>query len=123
MNIKTFLLLTAIIYLPFGLMMLLFPLELFGFYGFELNEAGAILGRVVGAAIIGMGLINYFSRKEGLASLAVRAVLIGNLVYHLIDLIAVGIPTIEGVVNGWTWSFVGLHLVLSIGFGYFLLKK
>ncbi len=123
MKLKSFLLLTAIIYLPFGLMMLLFPLELFGFYGFELNEAGAILGRVVGAAIIGLGLVNYFARNEDLPSQAIRAVLIGNMVYHLIDLVTVGIPTIEGVVNAWTWSFVGLHLVLSLGFGYFLLKK
>lgn len=123
MNLKTFLLITSIIYIPFGLMMLIFPLELFGFYGFELNDAGALLGRVVGAAIIGMGLINYFGRSGELSSQVLRAILIGNLVYHLIDLVTVGMATFEGLVNGWTWSFVGLHLVLSVVFGYFLMKK
>ena len=123
MNLKSFLTITAIIYIPFGLGMMLIPFELFGFYGFELNAAGAILGRVVGAAIVGMGLINYLSRNEVITSPALRAILIGNMVYHVLDTVIDFFPTYQGVVNSWTWSFVGLHIVLAIGFGYFLFKK
>lgn len=123
MNLKTFLTITAFIYIPFGLGMVLIPYELFGFYGFELNASSAMLGRVVGAAIIGMGLMNYLSRNAGLESSALRAILIGNLVYHAMDTVIDFFPTYQGVVNAWTWSFVGLHIVLALGFAYFLFVK
>ena len=103
--------------------MALVPGLLYGFYGFDLGTDGLILGRVVGAAIIGMGIINYLAREGEASSTAIKAILTGNLVYHFIDLFIVTPPTISGEVNAFTWSFVGLHLVLVIGFGYFLLRK
>ena len=123
MKLKSFLIITAIIYIPFGIGMMLIPYQLFGIYGFDLNADGAILGRVVGAAIVGLGLINYLSRNEDLSSVSLRAILIGNLVYHVLDTFIDFFPTYQGVVNAFTWSFVVLHIVLAIGFAYFLFRK
>ncbi len=122
MKLKIFLILTSFVYIPFGIAMVLFPYKLFGLYGFNLNMDGAILGRVVGAAIIGLGLINFLSRNEKYTSRALKAVLFGNIVYHLLDIVIVFIPTYNNILNELSWSFVGLHIILSIGFAYYLIR-
>ena len=86
MKLPRFLLITAIIYIPFGIAMALVPAFLYGFYGFDLGTDGLILGRVVGAAIIGMGIINFMARKGLESSGVMKAILSGNLVYHLLEM-------------------------------------
>ncbi|MBR9920646.1 MAG: hypothetical protein GYB31_07380 [Bacteroidetes bacterium] len=123
MKRKTFLLITAIIYVPFGIAMILMPETLYGLYGFELGKAGLVLGQVVGSAITGMGIINFVARKDASNSSAIMGILWGNLIYHVVDIMVVMPPTINGLVGSLTWSFVGLHVVLAIGFAYYLFKK
>lgn len=123
MKLSTFLTSTAIIYIPFGLGMILVPQQLFGMYGFDLNADGIVLGQIIGAAIIGMGLTNYLSRNDSLASPALRAILTGNLVYHAFDTVLDFLPTYHGTLNALTYSMVGLHIVLAVGFAYFLRKR
>lgn len=123
MKLKTFLTVTAVIYIPFGIAMILIPNLLFGFYGFELGQDGIVLGRVVGSAIVGLGLINFISRNQFLPSTALKAILMGNLIYHSIDICIIAPPTYQGTLNGFTWSFVGLHITLAFAFGYFYIKQ
>ncbi|MCB0837652.1 MAG: hypothetical protein KDD99_13365 [Bacteroidetes bacterium] len=122
MRVQNFLIISAAIYIPLGLIMVFFPKFLYGLYGFDLGPAGKILGRVVGSAIIGLGFINLISSTDKKETIAMGAILFGNLIYHFIDLFLVTPPTIRGEVNQLTWMFVAIHLILTIGFGHFLLR-
>lgn len=108
---------------PGGGAVILMPETLYGLYGFELGKAGLVLGQVVGSAITGMGIINFVARKEESNSSAMMGILWGNMIYHLVDTIVVMPPTMNAVVGSLTWSFVGLHVVLVIGFAYYIFKK
>ncbi len=123
MKLSTFLTVTAIIYIVCGIAMILFPYDVFGLLGFDINADGAVLGRVVGAAIIGMGLMNFVGRNESASSSALKGILIGNMVYHALDVVFIFIATYTAVLNEFSWGMVGFHAVLTFGFAYYVMKK
>ena len=123
MKISTFLTVTAVVYIASGIAMILFPYDIFGALGFDINADGAVLGRVVGAAIIGMGMMNFAGRNENAPSSALKGILIGNMFYHALDVVFIFIATYTAVLNEFSWGMVGFHAVLTFGFAYFLMKK
>lgn len=120
MKLNKFFLISVFVYVPFGIAMILLPVTLFGWYGFDLTGDGAILGQVVGAAIIGLGSINFHLSRKSHEKSNPNAVILGNLYYHLLDLCIMLPPILNSDLNLMAWSFVIIHLFFVVGFAYFL---
>lgn len=118
----TFLPIAAVLYFGFGLGLLLAPAPFMSVYGVTLDPGGALMTRILGAALIGFALLFWRARALA-ASPALHAVFLASFVYNLLDLPIVTIATISGVMSSVGWSAVGLHVFLAAGFGYLAFKR
>ncbi len=118
MNVKIFLTIAAVIALLFGLGFVLVPGPLTSLFGVTLDPVGTFVAQLFGAALLGLGTINWLAR--GLSE--PRPVLIGNFVGNafgfLVDLF--GQLNHVGGINGLGWVTVLLYLFLAIGHGYYV---
>lgn len=112
-----FLIVSALLAWVFGLMMILVPDKA------TATAAATNLGmQWFGVALISIGIINFFSRNDP-GSKALKAVMIGNIILHVageaFDIYdySAGIVQISGVLTGAI-----VHILLTIGFVYFLFK-
>jgi hypothetical protein len=77
-----------------------------------------LLARAVGSNLIAVAVINFLSRGD-IGSTALRAVVIGNIVIHVIGL---GADFSERYPrNAGIWVSVAIHVAFILAFGYFLL--
>ncbi|MBX2877088.1 MAG: hypothetical protein KTR30_33520 [Saprospiraceae bacterium] len=120
MTLRNFLILNAILFVPFGLIMLILPGDLFPLFGIDLDADGILMARVFGSALLNLGLICYLVRAEPTDSSAMKAVLIGNFLFHAFDALSTFVASYTGVMNSLGWMFTSLHFVLAVGFLYFL---
>lgn len=123
MTLKNFMILNAILFVPFGIMMLILPATLFPMFGIDLDADGVLMARVFGSALMNYGVICYLIRSEPRYSVGMRAVLIGNFLFHAFDAISTFMASYSGVMNSLGWMFSGLHFVLAAGFFYYLMGK
>lgn len=120
MSLKNFLVVNAILFVPFGMMMLAIPGILFPMFGIDLDADGILMARVFGSALMNFGVMCYLVRNESKGSIGLKTILIGNLIFHAIDAISTFIASYDGTMNTLGWMFCGLHFVLAIGFLYYL---
>ena len=120
MSLKQFLTINGVLFVPFGLCMLTVPALLFPMFAIDLDADGILMARVFGSALLNFGIICYLVRNELGASMPLRAILIGNLIFHALDAISTFLASYYGVMNTLGWLFFGLHFVLALGFLYFL---
>jgi hypothetical protein len=122
MKAKTFLPIAAILYLGFGLGLLLVPVPFMSVYGVNLDSGGALMARILGAALIGFALL-FWRTRTLVASPALHSVFLASFVYNVLDLPIVTIATMSGVMSSFGWSAVGLHVFLAVGFGWLTFKR
>lgn len=120
MRLKLFLTINAILFIPFGLAMLAIPGILFPMFGIDLDADGILMARVFGSALMSIGIMCYLVRSEPMESAGLKAILIGNLIFHAIDAISTLMASLNGTMNALGWMFFGLHFVLALGFLYYL---
>ena len=118
MALATFLLIKAIISVVFGVFFALIPGTVGSMYGYEVEPAGVLMSRYLGAALIGIGLICFLMRgiTDTNALMAVTlALFIGDTVGFLVALSGQfgSIATPMGWVNVIIWG------LLALGLGYF----
>lgn len=123
MRLKNYLILNAILFIPFGLGMLFLPSLLFPLFGINLDIDGLLMGRIVGSSLLTIGLISYLIRLEVPQAIGMKAFLIGSLVFHVIDATTTFFAAYSGGMNALGWMFSSMHFVLALGFLYFLLAK
>ncbi|MEP5612200.1 MAG: hypothetical protein ABJP45_08115 [Cyclobacteriaceae bacterium] len=123
MTLKNFLSINAILFVPFGLAMLIAPTYLFPMFGINLDFDGTLMARVFGSALLSLGLICYLVKSESRSNNALKAILVGNLLFHGIDTASTFVASSTGVMNSMGWMFTFLHFVLAVGFLYFLFKR
>ena len=123
MSLKSFLLLNAILFIPFGIGMITMPGMLFPFFGIDLNADGLLMARVFGSALANLGLMCFLVRDEIRGSVGMKAILYGNLFFHAIDAFSTGWATYLGTINSLGLMFTGMHFILALGFLYFLYSK
>ena len=123
MKLSSFLMLNAVLFVPFGLAMLVAPAVLFPLFGIDLNADGVLMARVFGSALFNFGLICYLIRNEHEFSIGMKAFLTGNFLFHAFDAGSTFVASLNGVMNTLGWMFFGLHFVLAIGFLIYLLRK
>jgi hypothetical protein len=105
-----------VISLIYGIGILLAPTFVGPLYGFGNSPAEILLGRFFGAALLGIGLINWLAREADYVSL--RPIILGNLIADVVGLLVCVMGTLSGVMNSLGWFSVALYLLLSLGFGY-----
>jgi hypothetical protein len=123
MKLSSFLLTNAVLFVPFGLAMLIAPAVLFPLFGIDLDADGILMARVFGSALMNFGLICFLIRNEHEFSVGMKAVLAGNFFFHAFDAGSTFVASFNGVMNILGWMFFGLHFVLAIGFLVYLLRK
>lgn len=123
MNRSTFMLIAAIIALLFGVGFLLIPAQMISMYGITLSVGGLFMCRYFGAALIGMGLLTWLSRKAKGDNEALRAIILGGFIFSLAGTVVALADVFTGEGTSVVWSSVVIYLVLAAGFGYYQFKK
>lgn len=121
MKIKSMMLIKAIIIIIFGLGFLFFTQPLGEFYGMDVNSGGIVTGRLLGQMYVLFALVLWFCRNTSDASIKKAfaiSITIGDAIGTVVCLLAV----LSGAMNSLGWSAVAIYLLLTIGFGYFVIK-
>src|ERR1700712_5171584 len=121
MTVKTFLAIVAVLALVHGISFVFVPETVAATYGMATSASSILMARLFGAALVGLGLIFWFSRDGSLESL--RPVFIGTVVGNTAGLIAVAMGTAAGTLNGLGWFAALIYLFGAAGAGYFLMTR
>jgi len=121
MKLPLFLAFASIVFGIFGAGLVVAPGAFMQPFGLAFDDAGTLMSRVLGAALIGFALAMWLSRAADPA--AVRPLLIGGFAYNLIDLPINIAAILTGAMNALAWVNIGLHLILAAGFGWFALRR
>ena len=122
MNLKTFFLINAIMFIPFGIGMLLIPSPIFSMIEVNLDSDGLLMASTVGSMLLSFGIICLVARNEKQHSLSLQALLLGNLSFHIIDSTLTFRGAMTGVMNELGFIFSTMHLLFAIGFLFYYLK-
>ena len=119
---KILMVINTIVALIFGIAFVLVPDSVVSLYGVIASPQLLYIGQLFGAALIGFGVLTWLARNAAVAE-AKKAIVPALFMGHVIGFIVALIGQIRWVVNALGWSTVAIYLLLSLGFGYFLMKK
>lgn len=119
---NTLFLVSMIVEAIFGIGFILAPGALLGPMGVTLNETATTFARLFGSAIISFPVLLWFVRKSDKAEFRM-GVVYTMFVYYIVSTILLLMTELSGQMNAMGWSVVILHGVLTIWFGYYLVKK
>ena len=122
MKLNVLFIITAIIALVFGIVFVLIPTWTYSLYGIESAGMLNYMGQLFGAALIGIGLIAWFSRNAADSDVR-KAVILSFFIADGIGFIIALIGQLNNVVNNLGWSTVIIYFLLSLGFAYFQFSK
>ncbi len=118
---KIFLIVSALFPLLFGVALILAPAQMFGTLGIDVTPAIAQMAGTQGAAMLGLGVINWLARN--LTGRTVVPVLAGNLAVQALSLVVL----VRAIAGGAPLSMNGpsmvIHLAFGAGFAYFLARE
>ncbi len=118
MTLKNLLVVNAVIALFFGLALILSPDRLLLVFGITLSEAGLLIGRLLGAAILGNAALMWLAR-DCEESEARRVIVLALAIGFAIGVIVAVQGQLSGVVNSAGWAIVAIYLLALLGYGYF----
>jgi len=121
MKIKSMMSIKAIVVIFFGLGFLFMTQTIMALYGMNVNSGGIAASRLLGQMYILIALLLWFCRNTSEASTKKAfaiSITIGDAIGTVVCLWAV----LSGAMNSLGWSAVAIYLLLTIGFGYFILK-
>ncbi len=119
---KALMVINTVVSLIFGIAFVLMPDTVVSLYGVIASPQLLYLGQLLGTALIGFGILTWLARNTAVAD-AKKAILPALFIADGVGFIVALIGQIRWVVNALGWSTVAIYLLLSIGFGYFLIKK
>ncbi|HMQ47569.1 MAG TPA: hypothetical protein PKA00_14700 [Saprospiraceae bacterium] len=123
MKLPTFSVIWVVLYISFGLGLLIIPVQFMATYGVSLDSNGTLMARVLGAALTAYALTFYFNRNIPVSDKGWYHLLLASFIYNVLDIPIVLMATLNGVMNSMGWIPVGLHVFLAATFGYFVFKK
>ncbi len=121
MTLKSFFIINAIMFIPFGIGMLLMPLFIFNMIAVNLDSDGLLMASTVGSMLLSFGILSYLSRNLDIHSIGVKAILTANLLFHAIDCFLTFKGASVGVMNSLGYMFSTLHFLFALGFFYYLI--
>jgi len=122
MKRSLFILISAIMAAIFGLSMLLAPDQMIKNMTTVADPSALHVLQWAGNMLLAIAVINFLSRNDE-GSVALRAVMIGNIFMHTLAVgvdwyhYSIGFVNMQGVATGMV-----VHVLLIVGFGYYLLK-
>ena len=122
MKLCTFMVITALVTLLFGLAFVFVAGPLLSLYGISPTPGGLIVARLFGASLIGFAVLTWYARNAE-ESEARRAIIFALFIGESIGFIVALISQLSGVVNALGWSTVIIYLFFALGFGYFQFAK
>ena len=117
MNIRTFLIITAVVALVYGLGLLLMPVFMASTYGVGTSASEILLARFFGVELLIVGLIGWLAKDLPFSSL--RPIITASLIGDIVGAIVALLGTLSGVMNTVGWSAFGIYLLIGLGFAYF----
>ncbi len=121
MQTKLIMTASAFIFLAHGLVLLFAPELLLTFFSLGESQETAS-AQLIGAALIGFGLMNWTARGLVLGGIYGRALVHGNFAHSLIGFFVAIRARLDGFGNDYFWIEVVLYLALAIAFGVMLFK-
>jgi len=118
MKINTFLAITAVLAVLYGLGFFLIPAQTLGLYGITLDINGLFVARYLGSAFLGVAVLTWMARSLS-SKEAFRPIILGDFVISLTGLIVAVWDAFAGSGNALSWATVVIYLFLTLGFGYF----
>ena len=122
MNLKTLMIIKAVICITFGCLLLLVPGFTYSLFGISLDNAGVFVAREYGAALIGALCLTWYARSA-VESQARRAIILDLFIYDAIGVIITLIALFSGLFNLLGWALLVIYLFFAVGFGYFWFVK
>jgi hypothetical protein len=123
MKLKTFSTIWSVIYISFGLGLLIIPIQLMAIYGVTLDSNGTLMARITGAGLTAFALTFWLNRKIPASEKSWYNLLLTSFIYNIITIPLALMATLGGVMSSMGWLAVGLHIFLAATFGYFVFKK
>lgn len=118
MKLTTLMVANAVIAAVFGVCFVVVPGQLMSLYGPEVTPQLVYVGRLFGAALIGIAVLTW-TAKDAPDSEARHSILLAMLFGNGVGFVVALIGQLGGVMNSLGWSTVVIYLLLAIGFGYF----
>lgn len=119
MRLRTFLLVGTVLSLLFALVLLLSPDIILRFFGLTTGTSEILLAKLLGAGLVGVGLLSWFAKDFGDAQ-ALQAAVISLLVTSAIAFVVTLLGILEKVPKGnYSWIAVILFVAFAGGFAYF----
>jgi fatty-acid desaturase len=122
MQLKTLLVIKAIVCLCLGISILLVPEFIYSIFGGTLAAGGVFAAREYGASMMGNLMLTWFARNSQKSDIR-WAIILALFVYDAVGAVITLIAIISGALNPLAWLIVALYLFFALGFGYFLLQK
>ena len=119
MTAKTFLTISSIFAILYGLSFVLAPGQSIAMYGTDLEPHLTLICRFLGSALLAFGVVQWFS-KEFRDWDAVRAVLIAIAVLNALNLLVNLWGTSQGLFNAMAWSTTIVSIIFLAGALYCL---
>src|SRR3954454_4129121 len=114
MNLKMFLLVSAIVALLFGPGFVLVPGFMFSIYGIASAPAAVLGFRIFGSALIAIGALAWVL-KDSTDWPAAKALLLSAAIGNVIGLLLARFATISGASGAMGWTAILIYLLLLIG--------
>lgn len=121
MKVKTLILIMAILCLLWGVGFILFPAPFWALYGLTLDEGGIYMARQLGVVFGMLGLVLWLVRND-VAGRALRRIALGLCIGNALGLVVALYGQLTANVSALGWLGVVTYLLLTLGFGYCLLK-
>jgi hypothetical protein len=122
MKVKNFLIISAIVFLVFGIGFLFAPVWSTGLFDITVEPGGAMVVQLLAAAFLGFAALNWFGRNYA-APEDVRSIIFANFFGDTIGFIITLYHRLDGMGNAWTWIPIVLYLLFALAFGYSLLDR
>jgi hypothetical protein len=122
MKLNTFMIISAIIALIFGLGFILAPATSLKPYGTTTDLTGQFLGRYLGASLLGIACIVWLTRNAPPSDTR-KGLLTGLFITMVLGFLVALYDKFAGTSNNFIWVNVAIYLLLAIGFGYFTFMK
>lgn len=119
MSRKLFLSIASIVAFLFGLAFLFVPVQFMTLYGVNLDPSGHYIGRYLGSAFLGIGVITWMARSAQADNVALHGIILGGFILCLTGFVASLFDVFLGVGNSVVWSTVAVYFLLLLGFGFF----
>ena len=121
MKLSLLLVIKAVISLFCGILLAVIPIQFMAILGATLNPDGVLMARLVGALLIGIGLLCWLSRNKSEDSL--QDIVLSLFVADTLGFIVVLMGQMDGFTGALGWANVAIWLLLALGMGYFRFIK